>query len=147
MNKETTFVCYDNSLEKYLREITEMNIIGKIKKFIKPKGETKKPREDKDSNKEVKTTEIKEGEAGNGISPFLRNVMANTAGGVLSVVVIAIIAGITGIYNDIKSIPNLATKADISEMVTISDIENMVTTSDIENMLRRTRRLYQRELG
>lgn len=137
MNKETTFVDYNNMLVWYLREMVEMKILNKLKWKKKAKEQATEPcevrqntvksqgEEDNENNYKPKTSDLRK---------FLHDVAVNVAGGILLLVITAIIALFTGIYKNIKSIPNLASKDDIVNMVTTSDIEDMATKDDITNM-------------
>lgn len=66
---------------------------------------------------------------------LLREIVVSSIAGIVVAVILAIWAGITGIYQNIQSIPDMATKEDIKGMVTKDDIKYMVTTDDIKDMV------------
>lgn len=139
MNKETTFVDYNNLLVWNLREMVEMKILNKLKWKKKAKEQVTEPCEVRQNTVESQGEETKTNENSgktktSGLAKFLHEVAVNVAGGLLLLVITAIIALFTGIYKNIKSIPNLASKDDIVNMVTTSDIEDMATKDDIKDM-------------
>ena len=72
------------------------------------------------------------------VKKFTHEVFVNIVGGlallIITTIISAIVVSTTGIYRDIKSIPNMATKDDIEGMVKSDDIKNMATTDDIKNI-------------
>lgn len=64
-----------------------------------------------------------------------QDIFINVAGGVLTTAILFIVSIVSGIYSDIKSIPNMATKEDIAGMLTLEDIKDMATTEDIKEMV------------
>lgn len=138
MDKETTFVDYNNLLWR-LREMAEMKILDKIKRIKKTKEQVKEPCEAPQNTVKSQCEETKIDEDSgkmktSGLPEFIHDVAVNVAGGLLLLVITAILALFTGIYKNIKSIPNLASKNDIVNMVTTNDIEDMATKDDITNM-------------
>lgn len=136
MNKVMAFADYNILSEGRLQEIIEMKMRDLIK-WVNRSKKTEEPKkmENAPQNSDERTKKKDNSDGKTGASKFVHDVAVNAIGGIVVAVVIAVWAGFTGIYNNIKSIPDLATKEDIENMVTTSDIENMVTTSDIENMV------------
>lgn len=140
MSVEAVAVTYNSLLERHLQKISEMEknelTMGnteavkpneKVESEIKNVNESERVNDLKGGSEEIEKKQNRKRE-------LLYPIIIATAGEVLSVFIIAIVAGVTGIYSDIKSIPNMATKEDIADMVTTTDIADMVTTADIADM-------------
>lgn len=66
---------------------------------------------------------------------IVREIFVNVLGGVLTTAILFTGSLASGIYSDIKSIPNMATKEDIADMLTLEDIKDMATAEDIKDIV------------
>ena len=133
MNEISALTGYNGLVRGNLREIIEMKIKDKIKKKKQSKVESKK--QSKEAAAETNETESKKPkEVGQSVLKFIREVAVNIVTTGVIALIVAVWAVISGVYSNIRSIPSLATKEDISQMVKTSDIEDMATTDDIKNI-------------
>lgn len=146
MSEELIFFTYYSLLERHLQKISVMKNKGNrekaeaVKLNEKVKSETRSVSESQNVDEPISVSKSKgrSEEVGekqsNKKEMLLYPIIVTTIAEVLTAVIIAVGVGVTGIYGDIKSISQMATKDDIADMVTTDDIDNMVSKDDIANM-------------